>query len=79
MSKKIMGGGQVEVRWALSFPMLTLRDAGGGGQNGPLVREMSVISHMVMLWSRKNLDFINTHYKLSKWRIFCIASLRLGT
>ena len=28
---------------------------GGGVQNDPLVRRMSVISHMVMLWSQKFL------------------------
>ena len=33
---------------------LTLKEA-GGVQNDPLVRRMSVISHMVMLWSQKFL------------------------
>ena len=33
---------------------LTLKEA-GGVQNDPLVRRMSVISHMVMLWSQKML------------------------
>ena len=31
------------------------RKGGGGVKNDPLVRRMSVISHMVMLWSQKFL------------------------
>ena len=57
--------------------LLTLKEAGGGGrgvQNDPLVREMSVISHMVT----KILDFIHKdlNYKVLKsffdypWQVF---------
>ena len=38
------------------FRAVTLNPKGGGGvQNDPMVRRMSVISHMVMLWSQKFL------------------------
>ena len=37
------------------FHILTLSDAGGGGQNDPLVRRSPAISHRIMLWSQKFL------------------------
>ena len=57
-------GAGIEVNISARKVSLTLKEA-GGVQNDPLVRRMSVISHMVMLWSQK---FLTLSKKISTTR-----------